>query len=59
MTVKELIKLLKKLPQDATVTYWHNQYGRIDVDEAYASIENLLFGQTKNFVTLKGKSEED
>lgn len=59
MTVKELINLLKKLPQDATVTYRHNQHGRIDVDEVYASTEKMLFGQIKNFVTFKGKSEED
>jgi len=55
MTVKDLIKKLKTLPDDAVVTYRHNKYGRIDVEDITYTEEELLFGKKMIFVTLEGE----
>ena len=57
MTVKELISILKKQPDDAVVMYRHNEHGRINVDEVFYAEEKLLFGQKIKTVTLEGKKE--
>ena len=59
MTVDELIQKLINLPQDAIVTYRHNQYGRIDVDTVEFTQELLYSGGYIRTVTLSGKYEED
>lgn len=59
MTVDELIQKLINLPQDAIVTYRHNQYGRIDVDTVEFAQELLYSGGYIRTVTLSGKYEED
>ena len=55
MTVKELINKLQYLPDNAIVTYRHNQYGRIDVTTMDYQDEVLLSGQHIAIVTLEGK----
>ena len=54
MTVKELMDLLKKQPNDAIVMYRHNKYGRIDIEEVNYTEEEMLFGHKIKTVTLEG-----
>lgn len=59
MTVKELIEILKKHPNDAIVMYRHNKYGRIDIDKVSYSEEDLLFGHKIKTITLEGETKEN
>ena len=59
MTVKKLIEELKQYPDDAVVMYRHNKYGRIDIQAANYSEEEMLFGYKLKTVTLEGESKEN
>lgn len=59
MTVKELIDILLKYPEDTTVVYRHNKYGRIDIDYADFTEEVLLSGEKIKLLTLEASFEED
>lgn len=60
MTVKELKEILERVPEDAIVTYRHNEHGRIDVDKIDYRTETLLSGKKINILTLEARfTEED
>ena len=59
MTVKELKEIIASCPDDAIVTYRHNQYGRIDVDYIDYKEEERLSGKKEWILTLEAEFEED
>ena len=59
MTVKELIVILNKQPEDAVVMYRHNKYGRIDIDKVVYTEDEMLFGYKLKTVTLEGEAKEN
>ena len=59
MTIKELKKVLDRYPDDAIITYRHNEYGRLDVDEIDYREETLLSGKKIKIFTLEASFEED
>ena len=59
MTVKELKEILDKAPDDCIVTYRHNKYGRINVDEVLFKEETLLSGNKINILTMEARFTED
>ena len=59
MTIKELKEILERYPDDALITYRHNKYGRMDVDEIDYREETLLSGKKVKLFTLEASFEED
>lgn len=59
MTVKELMVELEKMPEDATVMYKHNQYGRVDIDTVTYDEEKLYSTDCFKTVTFEGSYKED
>lgn len=59
MTVKELIDILKTLPQDAAVAYLHNIHGVILVEEVEHRECYSLYGTKMNTIVLSGAKEGD
>ena len=59
MTIKELKDVLGNYPEDAIVMYWHNKYGRVDVDSINYTEEDLLSGKKLKCLTLEASFEED
>ena len=58
MTVKELKEILNMHPEEATVMYRHNKFGRIDIDEIDYKEEELLSGKKVKTLTLEASFEE-
>lgn len=59
MTIKELKEILERYPDDALITYRHNEYGRMDVDEIDYKEEMLFSGKKIRLFTLEASFEED
>ena len=59
MIIKELKEILERYPDDALITYRHNEYGRMDVDEIDYREETLLSGKKVKLFTLEASFEED
>lgn len=59
MTVKELKTLLDNYPEEAIVTYRHNEYGRVDVDSVECKEEQLLSGSKIWIMTFEASFKED
>lgn len=58
MTIKELKGILDVYPEEATVMYRHNKFGRIDIDEIDYKEEELLSGKKVKTLTLEASFEE-
>ena len=59
MTIKELKEILSIYPEEAIVMYYHNKYGRVDIDEIDYKEEELLSGEKLKSLTLEASFEED
>jgi hypothetical protein len=59
MTIKELKEILTVYPDDAVVMYYHNKYGRVDIDEIDYKEEELLSENKIKTLTLEASFEED
>ena len=58
MTVKELKEKLNEYPDDAIVSYYHNVYASIFIEEVYLHEDTTLTGTVSKTVVLAGAKED-
>lgn len=59
MTGKDLKDILDKYPEDTVILYRHNQYGRMEIDDANFTEEKLASEKKIYFLTLEATFEEN